>query len=256
MRTVIVSDLHLGARNSQRAALLAFLRQTACDRLILNGDTIDHVNFRRFTPDDWAVLKALQACARARELVLLRGNHEGPVHPGPGELAPLDLLANLLGVPHHEDYALWVGRRKYLVLHGDVYDYTLNVTWVGHAADAFYRQVQRVSRPTARWLKMRVKHWGGVTRAVQAGAVARAAAEGYDGVVTGHTHFAAEAEVAGVHYLNTGCWTEEHCGYVEVSGARIRLGHWPAPAAVRVPAPPAWAGPAPAWEPAPAGDVA
>lgn len=59
MTTLIISDLHLGAINS-RTDLLAELLVQDFDRLILNGDTIDSLDFRRFRRRDWAVIELLQ----------------------------------------------------------------------------------------------------------------------------------------------------------------------------------------------------
>ena len=49
MNTLIVSDLHLGACNS-RADLVAGLLDSDFDRLVLNGDTVDSPDPRRFRP--------------------------------------------------------------------------------------------------------------------------------------------------------------------------------------------------------------
>lgn len=40
-RTIIMSDLHLGARQSQTEKILKFLEENQSDKLILNGDIID-----------------------------------------------------------------------------------------------------------------------------------------------------------------------------------------------------------------------
>ena len=40
-RTIIMSDLHLGARQSQTDKILKFLEENQSDKLILNGDIID-----------------------------------------------------------------------------------------------------------------------------------------------------------------------------------------------------------------------
>ena len=40
-KTVIMSDLHLGARQSQTDKILKFLEENEMDTLILNGDIID-----------------------------------------------------------------------------------------------------------------------------------------------------------------------------------------------------------------------
>ena len=113
-RTVIVSDLHLGACNSQTAALSDLLH-TEFDRLILNGDTLDHLNLRRYRANHWAVLEQLKRVAKEREVVLLRGNHEGLKHGRAMSYGPLDVLAEILDLPMREEFELWVGRRRYVV---------------------------------------------------------------------------------------------------------------------------------------------
>ena len=40
-KTIIMSDLHLGARQSQTDKILSFLEQNDSEKLILNGDIID-----------------------------------------------------------------------------------------------------------------------------------------------------------------------------------------------------------------------
>jgi UDP-2,3-diacylglucosamine pyrophosphatase LpxH len=232
--TLIVSDIHLGARNSQGEAL-AELLHTDFDRLILNGDTVDHLNFRRFRGVDWAVLAQLRRIARERELILIRGNHDGDRRTWDYELGPLDVLAELLEADLREEYVLRVGRRRYLILHGDQFDRTLNLTWVGDAADSCYRMVQSCSRPFARWLKGRVKQWGGVIRHVRHGAFEHARRHRCDGIITGHTHFFEEAWLDGIHYLNTGCWVDWPCTYLQTTGETIRLCHWTGAAAIEQP---------------------
>ena len=41
VRTVILSDVHLGTVESKAAEVNHFLRHTRCEKLILNGDIID-----------------------------------------------------------------------------------------------------------------------------------------------------------------------------------------------------------------------
>src|SRR5262249_23680969 len=143
--------------------------------------------------------------ARQRELVVIRGNHDGVWDPdgGPGSLG---LLGELLGTRVVEECEVPTSEGPLLVLHGDQFDQTLNLTWVGDAADWVYNRIQRTSRPAARWLKHRAKHLTGVVASVTSGAAARAAANGYAGVVTGHTHYHDDLYVDGIRCLNTGCW--------------------------------------------------
>jgi UDP-2,3-diacylglucosamine pyrophosphatase LpxH len=224
MITILISDLHLGARNS-RTDLLTSLLDTDFDRLILNGDTVDSVNFRRFRRCEWRIVEQLRSIARQRELVLVRGNHDGRAD-GDSGFGPVDALAELLDTPWHEEYRIQVGSERYLVMHGDQFDRTLNLSWVGDAADWFYRQTQRGSRHVARFLKGRVKQWGRVVEFVQEGAVRKAREMGCSGVITGHTHFAHEGFIDGIHFLNTGCWVDSPCSYVLIQGGSARLMHW------------------------------
>jgi UDP-2,3-diacylglucosamine pyrophosphatase LpxH len=224
MTTIVISDIHLGARNN-RTDLLGELLRGDFDRLILNGDTVDSVDFRRFRGRDWRIVEQLRAVARERELVLIRGNHDGRSAEDDG-FGPLDALAELLDTSWHEEYVLQVGTERYLVMHGDQFDRTLNLTWVGDAADWFYRQTQRGSKSVARFLKGRVKCWGGVVDCVQRGATHSARKRGFSGIITGHTHFADDEWINGIHYLNTGCWVDWPCSYVRAEDGEARLMHW------------------------------
>jgi len=70
---------------------------------------------------------------------------------------------------------------------------------------------------------------------VQGGAVAFAREGGFAGVITGHTHFHHDEHIDGIHFLNTGCWVDHPCSYVQVEGGVARLRHW-LPGAAPVPA--------------------
>ena len=47
LRTVFLSDVHLGSRDCRVNLLLDFLRQTRCDVLYLVGDIVDLESLRR-----------------------------------------------------------------------------------------------------------------------------------------------------------------------------------------------------------------
>lgn len=231
--TLVVSDLHLGALNS-RADLFFSLLDSDFDRLVLNGDTVESLNFERFRRSDWRVVDRLKEIAQDGALVLIRGNHDGRI--GDNEnFGSLDVLAELLGTQLHEEYELQLARGPYLVLHGDRFDRTLNLTWVGNTADWCYHRIQRVSKPTARWLKGRVKHWGGVVASVKRGTIPYARIRGYVGAITGHTHYCDDDWTDGFHYLNSGCWVETPCNFIRIEDGHARLATW-GEEQVRVPA--------------------
>ena len=81
VRTVILSDLHLGTTDSKVDEVNHFLRHIHCAKLILNGDIIDGWQLRRggrwtkaHTRFVRIVLKKLEK--RDTQVVYLRGNHD------------------------------------------------------------------------------------------------------------------------------------------------------------------------------------
>ena len=224
MTTLIVSDIHLGSRNSQ-TGLLSRLLQTEFDRLILNGDIINNLNLKKFKARHWRLIHQLREIGRHRELILIRGNHDGTPHGGP-DFGPLRVLPALLDVPFQEEYQLTAGGRRYLILHGDRFDPTLHWPLLTDAADWCYQATQKVNKKAARWLKRRVKHLGGVVGFVKRQSVQYARQRGCQGIIAGHTHFPDDEWIHGIHYLNSGCWVESPCSYVKVEGDQVRLLHW------------------------------
>jgi UDP-2,3-diacylglucosamine pyrophosphatase LpxH len=225
MTTIILSDLHLGARNS-RGDLITRVLRTDFDQLILNGDTVNSLNFDRFRRTDWKIVRMLQEIARERDLVLIRGNHDGDRDETGEEFSSLNLLGDLLGTELREDYEVAVSGGRYLIMHGDQFDHTLNLTWVGKVADWCYNRLQEVSKPTARWLKSRVKHTCGVVDAVIAGGIPYARERDCIGFIAGHTHYPDDETIDGIRYLNTGCWVDSPCTYVRIERGHAELLRW------------------------------
>jgi UDP-2,3-diacylglucosamine pyrophosphatase LpxH len=232
MRTLVMSDLHLGSKGCHTERILEVLRRESFDRLILNGDTIHNLNLRKLSPQHWSVFDRLRELARSREVILLRGNHDqdvkpknqdGPLNGNGHGFGAEDVLGALLGIPMAEDYKLDIGGRPYLVLHGDRFDPTLNFVLVSEMAGWCYNVSQKFNKKLAKWLKRQSKKWGGVLEFVRNQSIRLARMEGYAGIVTGHTHFADDVNIDGVHYVNTGCWTEPPCAYATVDAGQIRL---------------------------------
>src|SRR5580692_9168946 len=149
MTTLIVSDIHLGSRNSQ-TALLSGLLETSFDRLILNGDILNSLNLKKLKARHWQVLHQLREIGRRRELILIRDNHDAsPQQTVP--LGPLQVLSALLEVPMHEEYLLETARGPYLVTHGDRFDPTLQWPLLTDTADWCYHAVQKVNKKAAKW---------------------------------------------------------------------------------------------------------
>jgi UDP-2,3-diacylglucosamine pyrophosphatase LpxH len=227
VRTVIISDVHLGTPDCKITEVNHFLRQVRCAKLILNGDIIDGWQLRR--SGQWTkahtrfiriVLKKLEK--RDTEVVYLRGNHDDIL----SHFLPLD-FENLRIV---EDHVHTGPAGRYLVLHGDVFDtVTKNFVFLAHLGDWGYRALLRLNRVYNAWRAWRGKEYWSLSKAIKARVkeavshvsnfeehiAALARARGCQGVMCGHIHTAADKRVGDIHYLNSGDWVESLTAVVE-----------------------------------------
>jgi UDP-2,3-diacylglucosamine pyrophosphatase LpxH len=235
VRTVIISDVHLGTPDCKIREVNHFLRHVRCEKLILNGDIIDGWQLRR--GGGWTkphtrfvriVLKMLEK--RDTEVIYLRGNHD-------------DILERLLPISFErlrieEDHVHEGPRGRYLVLHGDVFDtVTKNLVFLAHVGDWGYRALLRLNRLYNAWRAWRGKEYWSLSRAIKARVkeavnhvsrfedhIGRLARErNCIGVMCGHVHTPADKMLGGIHYLNSGDWVESLTGIVEHQDGRYEL---------------------------------
>jgi UDP-2,3-diacylglucosamine pyrophosphatase LpxH len=238
VRTVILSDVHLGTVDSKVAEVNHFLRHVRCTKLILNGDIIDGWQLRR--GGSWTkahtrfvriVLKKLEK--RDTQVVYLRGNHDDIL----SSFLPLD-FENLSVV---EDHVHEGPRGRYLVLHGDIFDtVTKNFVFLAHLGDWGYRALLRLNRLYNAWRAWRGKEYWSLSRAIKARVkeavnhisnfedhIAQLARKrGCAGVMCGHIHTAADKMIGDIHYLNSGDWVESLTAVVEHWDGRYELLHY------------------------------
>jgi UDP-2,3-diacylglucosamine pyrophosphatase LpxH len=218
---VILSDLHLGSGNCQARGLRALLEQILegeirTERLILNGDVFDSIDFRRLQKSHWKVLSLLRKLSNDIEIIWLAGNHDGSA----------EIVSHLLGVTVKDDYVLESGGEKLLILHGHVFDEFIDAhPWLTFLGDCVYRVLQWLDR-THRFAKL-AKH-GSKTflrcaRKIEEGAVELARRRACSAVCCGHTHVAVARTEQPVRYYNSGCWTELPCGYLTVQAGVVRV---------------------------------
>jgi UDP-2,3-diacylglucosamine pyrophosphatase LpxH len=236
VRTVIISDVHLGTHDCKADEVNHFLKFIRCEKLILNGDIIDgwrlkqsaywprnHTRFIRL------VLKKLEK--RGTQIVYLRGNHDDIL----AKFIPIR-LENLTIVEDHVHVT--ADGKRYFVLHGDVFDtVTKNFVFLAYLGDWGYRALMRLNRFYNRWRAWRGKEYYSISKAIKARvkqAVSHvsnyelhiselARSRGCVGVMCGHIHTAADRMMGGVHYLNSGDWVESLTAIVEHHDGRLEL---------------------------------
>jgi UDP-2,3-diacylglucosamine pyrophosphatase LpxH len=238
VRTVFISDVHLGTPDSKVREVNHFLRTVRCEKLVLNGDIIDGwqlVRRARWTKADTRfiriVLKKLEK--RDTQVVYLRGNHDDVL----SKFLPLD-FGNLSIVDSH----LHEGPAgRYLVLHGDVFDtITRNFVFLAHLGDWGYRALLGLNRIYNAWRRLRGKEYWSLSKAIKArvksavshisrfeeGLAALARENGCVGIICGHIHTPADKRIGDIHYLNSGDWVESLSAIVEHLDGRLELLHF------------------------------
>lgn len=253
VRTVWISDLHLGTPGCQWAALLDFLKTVECDTLYLVGDIIDGWQLQR----SWhwpqghndVVQKLLRKARKGTKVVFVPGNHD--------EFARKYLGHNFGGVDVVDDAIhVTADGRTLWVTHGDYFDGVIQCAkWLAHVGDWAYELTLRFNRhlntwrarlglpywSLSRYLKLKVKRAVSYVSDFEV-AVAREARErGVHGVVCGHIHHAEMRTIDGVLYCNDGDWVESLTALVEHPDGRLEILDWSdrngrgAPTAVPVP---------------------
>lgn len=207
--TVIISDLHLGARNSRAHDVLEFLESVDFNRLIVNGDLFQDPKLRFLRDSDVEVIEVLRRLSQFIQVDWLIGNHD------PSER----WLATLLGIEAQDEVLLDVNGRRYLVCHGHRWDRSLSwPAWLVGGAEAVYAACQWIdpSHRLARFLKHKSKWFCRAVNTLKRCAIRAAHTRRFDGVILGHTHVACDLVEDRVHYLNSGCWTEQPNGFVGI----------------------------------------
>jgi UDP-2,3-diacylglucosamine pyrophosphatase LpxH len=208
----IVSDLHLGSPFFLHEVFGRFLTALPTgSTLVLNGDVVNHP--QRVLPVAHArILERLQAEAERRLVVWLAGNHDAGAVPPTG--SRIRFASQLI-----------IGTRL-VVLHGHSFDHLSPwLRWGKRLLRGWVQRKQRTGPPAH--LLWYAKQWPRLyhlfTAHVRRNAVRWARAHGAAAITCGHTHFAEDSRVAGVRYLNTGCWTERPPWYVAVTPEAVQL---------------------------------
>ncbi|HEU4618850.1 MAG TPA: UDP-2,3-diacylglucosamine diphosphatase [Gammaproteobacteria bacterium] len=244
LRTVWLSDVHLGSRDCRVGLLLDFLRRTRCDVLYLVGDIIDLESLRRSfywpTSHSEALRLLLEKSRAGTRVIYIPGNHDDELRALAG------LRVGNIEIARETVHTTRSGRRL-LVLHGDEFDAVVRGRSVGvllgglacRALLALNRFVHWLHDLAGRpyWsLAQHVKsRFGGTKRYVEAfqnATLAAARQAAVDGVVCGHIHMADCVEKDGLLYCNDGDWVESCSALAEDQAGELSLLKWRASSAV------------------------
>ena len=213
-KAVIVSDLHLGTKDSKAKEFIEFLEKHPTDLLILNGDIVDGWALNRGAK--WkkqhtnAISKILKVSNKTK-VIWIRGNHD-------------EFLAEFIGmhfgnIEIREDYVI----NNHYVFHGDVIDvFITKYKWLAKIGSVGYDFALWLNRWYNRYRVWRGLPYQSISQEIKAGvkaatsyindfeiaAIKMASKHGCQGVICGHIHQPADLMINGVRYLNSGDWVE------------------------------------------------
>jgi UDP-2,3-diacylglucosamine pyrophosphatase LpxH len=235
VRTVWISDLHLGTPGCQAKALLDFLRDVQCDTLYLVGDIIDGWQLRRtwYWPQahNDVVQKLLRKARKGTRVVFVPGNHD--------EFARRYVTHTFGGIEVVDDcmHVTADGRRLWIT-HGDLFDGVIQCAkWLAYVGDAAYEFTLKVNRwfnrararlglpywSLSKYLKHKVKRAVSYIDDFEAAVAREAKKRGANGVVCGHIHHAEMRDIDGILYCNDGDWVESLTALVEHDDGRLEI---------------------------------
>lgn len=239
VRSIFLSDIHLGTRACQAERLLSFLREYDSEHLFLVGDILDF----------WAMSRGICWSAHQNTVIqkiLKRARHGVKVYlvPGNHDEALRDYVGLSFGEIHvvREHVHIAADGMRYLLIHGDEFDQvTLHYRWVAILGDIGYGLLVRLNgwlsyvRRTlgvasywslAGYAKRKVKTAVNFIYKFEDSVLRHVREQGLDGVICGHIHAAAIRRLEGVTYINCGDWVDSCTAIVEHHDGRMELIEW------------------------------
>ena len=222
--TFICSDLHLGTKISRADLLLTELKQYQFNRLILNGDIFEDLNFTRFNGQQWELLsyfRKLSNPKRGTSVIWVLGNHD---------YKTLTTASHFLGLDVYEEYTWNYDTKKLIATHGDQFDrFVIDNSTISKLAIKLFITFQRSHR-LSRYIDRLSTKWLRLANKVQIGALNYARKNKADFIFCGHTHYPELVtdliyESKNITYVNTGSWIQNECSYATVGKEGVRLHH-------------------------------
>ncbi len=239
VRSIFISDVHLGTRACQAERLLEFLREHPAQHLFLVGDIIDFWSMSRSihwnTAQNTVVQKVLRRARHGERIILVPGNHDEALR---------DYCESAFGDIHiaQEYVHETADGRRFLIIHGDDFDQVTRYhKWVAVTGDVAYNLLVRINGllsklrrlfgiagywSLAGYAKRKVKTALQFIFDFEDSVVHHVKERDLDGVICGHIHWAALKEVDGLIYANCGDWVDSCTAIVEHHDGRLELVDW------------------------------
>lgn len=234
-KTIILSDIHLGTRDSKADEVMEFLNTNKCENLILNGDIIDGWALKRGLKWRKQHMKCVRYFIKLAEkgtnVTWIRGNHDDFLR---------DFIPYVNGnIKIVEDMIYnGVNGKRYFILHGDIFDvFVTKMGWISKIGSIGYDLALWMNRWYNRIRKFRNLPYDSLSQKIKNNIkkavsfindfefyiVSMAKNEGYDGVICGHIHQPEIKIIDNIEYMNSGDWVENMSALVETYDGEWKL---------------------------------
>jgi UDP-2,3-diacylglucosamine pyrophosphatase LpxH len=222
-KTIIMSDLHLGARQSQTDKIISFLDNNTTEKLILNGDIIDGWALKgngKWTKDCTKIFRRfMKMSEKDTKVIYIRGNHDDFLK----DFIPFK-LNNIRIVRKYVHTG--IDNRKYFCFHGDVLDFVImEARWLAVIGGWSYDIVIKfntIYNKIRKWFKLPYHSLANTIKQSVKGAInfvsdfednakGLTKQKGYDVAVCGHIHHPKIEN----DYMNSGDFCENSTCLVE-----------------------------------------
>ena len=235
VRTLFVSDVHLGTRSCRADMILSFLKKYEAETLYLIGDIIDGWHLKRswYWPKlhDEVLQTIIDKASRGSRVVYIPGNHDDFLRLSYGKKASgIDIVETAIHTT--------ADGKRFLVMHGDQFDSVIRgIPWLAHAGDVAYDALTAVNfaynkamgalgfeyYSIAAAVKANVKHIVNFISKFEKALVTTGRDNDVDGVVCGHIHCASIRRIQEMVYINTGDWVENCTAVTENINGTLEL---------------------------------
>jgi UDP-2,3-diacylglucosamine pyrophosphatase LpxH len=229
-RSIFISDVHLGTRDSKAELLTDFLKNNSANTIYLVGDIIDGW---RIQQNRWkwkkshtnVVRQLLNHAKRGSRIIYIAGNHDEFLRP----LIPYKFSFGKIEIANRAEH-IGVNGERYLVIHGDMFDgITKLAPWLGYLGDKAYDLLLYLNTKYnwlrhkcgfgywsfSKFLKHKVKGAVDFIFEYEDNLADYARRKFYDGVICGHIHFFDIKMLQGIKYINCGDFVESCSVVVE-----------------------------------------
>ena len=222
MKTLIISDLHIGSKGCKTEEILELLKDESFERYILVGDIIDgwlFKKYKKFSYQHARVIRRLLKLSKNKDIIWISGNHDEFLR----KYTPIE-LGNIKVVDEFIEDGIWY-------CHGDKYDGIVKMRWLGMLGSIGYdlaividRFLKRFNKKTSlsKFLKDNVKAAVSFLVDFENEMVRQAKKRKCHTVVCGHIHTPSFKLIDGVYYLNCGDWIE-NCTHVVLTNNSLEL---------------------------------